>query len=185
MVRYPPIDLYDMNLSSIDNTFENNRNELRKLVVNELFKEIPGIGKGDDASYYRYNVERLLDGNKIFITRPANLKNGFDFLIHVENHEFLNGKDTPRHDDIIGDLQKKKAIDEVKFEQIKIAIDRIYGCEDSNNVINDYLELDYFDNSGLAIDVVLKIVKWFFIEQDIRYWNYSGRKMFKDGVDAI
>lgn len=24
---------------------------------------------------------------------------------------------------------------------------------------------------------ILKAIKWLFIEQDIRYWNYSGRNM--------
>ena len=31
--------------------------------------------------------------------------------------------------------------------------------------------------SGFAVDHILKTIKWLFIEQDIRYWNYSGRYM--------
>ena len=30
-------------------------------------------------------------------------------------------------------------------------------------------------NSKYPLELILKILKWMFIEQDIRYWNYSGR----------
>ena len=32
-------------------------------------------------------------------------------------------------------------------------------------------------SAGAAKLQVVKVVKWFFIEQDIRYWNHSGRDM--------
>ena len=31
--------------------------------------------------------------------------------------------------------------------------------------------------TGLPVDHIVKAIKWLFIEQDIRYWNYSGRNM--------
>jgi hypothetical protein len=30
--------------------------------------------------------------------------------------------------------------------------------------------------------MIIKTIKWLFIEQDIRYWNYSGRDMLWSGV---
>ena len=36
---------------------------------------------------------------------------------------------------------------------------------------------------GFSLEVVLKVLKWLWIEQDIRYWNYSGRQMLKASVD--
>ena len=54
-------------------------------------------------------------------------------------------------------------------------IEDVYNCkeiEDTN------LKFD----SGNSVDLILKVAKWFFIEQDIRYWNYSGRAMFMSGV---
>ena len=29
--------------------------------------------------------------------------------------------------------------------------------------------------TGYSAEHILKVLKWLFIEQDIRYWNYSGR----------
>ena len=40
-------------------------------------------------------------------------------------------------------------------------------------------------NVGLSPEHVIKVMKWLFIEQDIRYWNYSGRKMTWDIVPNI
>ena len=37
--------------------------------------------------------------------------------------------------------------------------------------------LDIEFSAGLPADHILKTIKWLFIEQDIRYWNYSGRNM--------
>ena len=34
-------------------------------------------------------------------------------------------------------------------------------------------------------EMILKVFKWLFIEQEIRYWNYSGRDMLWQGVPSI
>jgi len=53
-----------------DFTVRNNtsREELRKIVVSKFLEEEPGLGKGSDASHYRYNVETLCDGRRIYLT---------------------------------------------------------------------------------------------------------------------
>ena len=53
------------------------RLELSEIVVSKFLEEEPGLGRGDDASHYRYNVETLNDGRRIYLTRPAYLKKGF------------------------------------------------------------------------------------------------------------
>ena len=67
---------------------EGTRNEVRKRVVEKLFKEVPGMGTGEDASHYKYYVETLSTGARIYLQRPANLHNGFDFLICVEKQNY-------------------------------------------------------------------------------------------------
>ena len=56
--------------------------------------------------------KELLDGRRIFLRRPANLHNGFDFLVCVENTNFSDeGKrkrNFPKHDEIVNDLLMKK-----------------------------------------------------------------------------
>lgn len=50
---------------------------------------------------------------------------------------------------------------------------RVYECHD---VTDEELAAVCF-NSGYAVDHIVKTIKWLFIEQDIRYWNYAGRSM--------
>ena len=38
-------------------------------------------------------------------------------------------------------------------------------------------------HKGLTLEMLLKILKWLFIEQDITYWNYDGRQMLKMAID--
>ena len=40
---------------------------------------------GNKASHYKYYVETLSTGDRVYLQRPAYLHNGFDFLICVEN----------------------------------------------------------------------------------------------------
>lgn len=82
---------------------------------------------------------------------------------------------SPGFDDVYEDLKLKKQENENKFKQVILIIKKIYKCEDVN--INEYSKNIHFE-SGLPIEVILKLIKWLFIEQDIRYWNYSGRATF-------
>jgi hypothetical protein len=57
-------------------------------------------------------------------------------------------------------------------------IEHIYNCNEISP--EDYAHLRFA--SGLPVDMLLFIIKWLFIEQDVTYWNYSGRAMFMSGV---
>lgn len=154
---------------------EGSRNEVRKRVVEKLFKEEPGRGTGDEASHYKYYVETLSTGDRIYLKRPANLHNGFDFLICVENQNYSKPgerkRNYPKHDDLIADLQKKKEADPAMYKKLYNLIKRVYECHE---VCDKEID-DVSFSVGFATDHVVKVFKWFFIEQDIRYWNYSGR----------
>lgn len=174
-----------MKQETIDLFFTENssREELRKKVVNNFLKEKPGTGSGDETSRYRYNVEILEDGSKIYLTRPAYLKKGFDFRISVEGRTFLTRGDYPKHDDIFNDLIKKRSESLKKYERLHESMIRVYNCEDPTNILKDYADLKF--KMGFSVELILKVLKWFFIEQDIRDWNYSGRGMFKKRLDEI
>lgn len=169
-----------VNANKIEKFFSNSgtRNEVRERVIAEILKEAPGTGNGENQSKYLYFVETLKDGNRIYLERPANLHNGFDFLINVENINFSTTnrvKYNPSHDNIFNDLKAKKEEYPEKYKKLYKLIEDVYNCkeiEDTN------LQFD----SGYSVDLILKVAKWFFIEQDIRYWNYSGRAMFMSGV---
>ncbi|WP_253294734.1 hypothetical protein [Anaerocolumna aminovalerica] len=69
------------------------RNDIRMAIVNAFSTETPGTGKDTLASRYTYYVETLEDSRRIYLRRPANLHNGFDFIVCVENTNFnLSGR---------------------------------------------------------------------------------------------
>ena len=169
-----------VNANKIEKFFSNSgtRNEVRERVIAEFLKEAPGTGNGENQSKYLYFVETLKDGNRIYLERPANLHNGFDFLINVENINFSTTnrvKYNPSHDNIFNDLKAKKAESPENYKKLYKLIEDVYNCKEIQDT-----NLKFKD--GYSVDLILKVAKWFFIEQDIRYWNYSGRAMFMSGV---
>lgn len=159
------------------------RNKVRMKVVNELSKEEPGQGKKDLASRYTYYVETLNDGNRIYLRRPANLHNGFDFVVGVENTNFNpNGRKRsyPKHDDIINDLKNKKAQSLKQYKHLFSILEKVYKCE---SLSDDCTDLIF--KTGYSPELIIKTLKWLFIEQDIRYWNYSGRDMLWKAICNI
>lgn len=80
-------------------------------IVNKFAEETPVTGRDDDASGYTYYVETLKNGDRVYLQRPANLYNGFDFLVCVENANYAESgkrvRNFLKHEDIEYDLMKK------------------------------------------------------------------------------
>ncbi len=160
----------------------NSRNELRKYVVLKFMEENPGRGTGKFVSRYKYIVERFSDGRKLYLIRPAQYKMGFDFQIWMENWNKSNLNKMPSYQDIIQDLKYKQEENHYNFNILLNGIEKIYICEDDDRII-DWLKAKKINfSTGENVDVLLKIIKWMFIEQDIRYWNFSGRLKLKNFI---
>jgi hypothetical protein len=159
------------------------RPELRQRVVKKFLTENPGEGTGDLASKYRYNTELTDAGSWVYLMRPANLKNGFDFLICVEDIRFSNNRNYPAHSDIIDDLKRKKVSNPKNFQKLLSGIIEVYNCKDPFLFPQENRIIRF--SSGYSSDLILFVLKWLFIEQDIRYWNYSGRAMLMKGIKDI
>lgn len=162
----------------IEKCFSNkgSRNDVRKRVIACFMEEEPGIGAGDDSSKYTYYVETLADGNRVFLTRPAFLNQGFDFVIRVENADYGHKgsyKNVPTHKDISVDLEAKKKENPEMYAKFYELLKKVFECQDIEEI--EYSKLHF--ESGLSPEHILKVIKWLFIEQDIAYWNYSGRNM--------
>ena len=146
-------------------------------VVSEFAKEEFGQGKKNLASRYIYFVETLNDGNRVYLQRPANLHNGFDFLVCVENINYAKpGKkkrNYPKHDEFKEDLLDKKKENPKMYKKLYSILRQVFECHDVSDKEINAIKF----KAGLPVDHVIKVTKWLFIEQDIRYWNYSGRNM--------
>lgn len=156
---------------------EGTRNEVRMRVVDRLALEEAGTGKDENASRYIYYVETLADGNRVYLQRPANLHNGFDFLVCVEGINYAPAgkrkRNYPKHQDFADDLETKKHEDAKMYKKFFCLLEKVYLCHD---VAEEEIQSIHF-KSGYSPEHILKAIKWLFIEQDIRYWNYSGKNM--------
>lgn len=161
-------------ISTIDFTnkiFSENRAQLRQEVIQEFLKEMPGFGKGNETSRYEYNI-KIIGKYRIYLKRPAQFNNGFDFTLNVEGINFNpNSRYTtrPTHQNIIDDLFNKKNENYIEYIKLFREIENIFYCKSFN--------YNYIFNTGIPTEILLECIKWLFIEQDITYWNYSGRAM--------
>jgi len=158
----------------------NSRIELRKAIVNAFLNEKGGYWKDNKkhVTRYKYYVETLTDSRRIYLLRPTFLNKGIDFQVWVEKFDKENDK-RPSHKDIFADLKLKKEENSKEFNNLIDAIEKVWNCEEPDNILK---ETKFSYNKGLSVELLLKILKWLFIEQDITYWNYDGRTMLRDAI---
>ncbi len=156
----------------------NDRTALRNHILNCWMSEDPN-------TKYRYDVEALADGKKIYLERPGRLNKGCDFVIFIEGDlTFKNGNDKPpKHNFILDDLRgKKQQLNSEQWEQLLKAIEAIYDCQPYHTASVFCSELP---NESKSFELVLKTLRWFFIEQDITYWNRQGRYMLHSSILSL
>lgn len=150
---------------------------VRKVIETFINNESKERGHGIK---FRYPVEKLSKFDYLYIYRPAGLnKYNFDFKVEIQKVFNLN-KGT--HDDIKSDILNKSKENPSVFPHLLKAINVLFSCEenDVNVILNRYPKLINAFKIGADIEVLLKVLKWLFIMEDIVYWNYLGRrKLFK------
>tara|TARA_R110002050_G_scaffold35773_1_gene89698 strand:- start:615 stop:1154 length:540 start_codon:yes stop_codon:yes gene_type:complete len=169
--------------------FSNNRSDFRKEIIGVFLNENAGTGKGSDTTRYKYVVKVLQDGRKVYLSRPANFNNGFDFTLNVENTNFnlglinIKGKakrasTRPTHENILTDLRNKKVENNALYDSLIAQVELIYKCQKPTKV-------NFTFKTGHSSELILECIKWLFEEQDVTYWNYSGRSMFYNAIKEI
>ncbi|VVB81524.1 Uncharacterised protein [uncultured archaeon] len=156
------------------------RKELRDAIVIKFLEEKGGYWKEGvkHVTRFRYYVETLADGRRVFLFRPTHLNKGIDFQVWVE--KFQDDKDgRPSHKDVFADLKGKNIEDSKKCLELAELINRVWLCEDPDDVLKGN---SLVFKSGWSVEMLLKILKWLFIEQDITYWNYDGRGMLWSAI---
>ncbi|MBP3448993.1 MAG: hypothetical protein J6K22_00860 [Spirochaetaceae bacterium] len=159
----------------------NSREEARRKVVNEFLDEKFGTGNGDLSSKYEYTVESF-NNYHVVLKRPAPLNKGFDFVVYTPSIYYkTKGKrrhQNPSHNDIVQILSKTKTnIGDKSYEPIKKLIGDIFDLNDFNIEIANGILFSDADGKEHPLAILLLAIRWLFIEQDITYWNTSGRSM--------
>lgn len=163
-----------------------NRTDVRKEMVMLFLDEVAGTGKGENTSKYNYIVASYRQ-YKIIIKRPGLLNKGFDFGVDIDGLKFKNTKNNgfhiPSHKDIINILQQVQFDYPENYDTIKYALNRLYNLENISSTEFENIKFkDYIQNEH-PIYIILLAIKWLFIEQDITYWNWSGRNMLKTSLE--
>lgn len=171
-----------MNIVDLSNhQFPNNRDLFRKQLIGFFLNETPGTGKDVNTSKYQYIVKKI-NGHDVYLSRPAQFNNGFDFTLNVSNINFNAGggraTTRPTHKNILDDLLGKKNENPVLYASLLAEITNIYNCQPPKTTNFAFV-------SGYSSEIILECIKWLFAEQDVTYWNYSGRAMFYDGILSV
>lgn len=142
------------------------------------------LNENRDERYIGYTVDELQNGADVFLIRPAWLNKGYDFKVCVEGWD-ESANPAPSHSEIYSDLYWKREHDQQdSFEALCHAVLDIHEGESPDSVLETYDEK--FDFSvGRTPAALLKPLPWLFIEQDIRYWNYTGRDMTIKTVEEL
>jgi hypothetical protein len=162
-------------LNDVDNI--NDKSAIRNYLLKKWINEEPN-------EKYRYFVETLINGNRIYLERPGRLNKGCDFIIYIENHMlYKNGNDKPPpHDFILYDLViKKKVLTDIEWQNLINSITSIFNCQSYSIASQTSQDLNIV---GESYEVILKTLRWLFIEQDITYWSGQGRSMLFDKILA-
>lgn len=147
------------------------RNAIVKKVVSTFIRvEYQQKGKGVT---FRYPVEKLPDNRRLFITRPGHKKN-FDFKVEVTEEM---GLEEGKHEQVVLDLRMKKQRNPQGFEDFLRAVKEVYHCSENDieRLLPRYSNLKGAFDTGAEVEVILKILKWLFIMEDIVYWDVEGR----------
>jgi hypothetical protein len=147
------------------------RHNIVKKVVNTFIKT-EHLKKGKGIAF-RYPVEILPDKQLLYISRPGHKKN-FDFkVVVVINHGFGEGS----HREIAEDLRKKRKENPKAFKLFSEVLTKIYNSteNDVDAILRQHRSLKKSFKKGGNVELLLKIIKWMFIMEDIVYWDNEGR----------
>jgi hypothetical protein len=131
---------------------------------------------------YRYFVDTYDNGLSIYLERPGRLNKGCDFVIYAENaYVWGNGNDRPPdHNFVLNDMmQKKTVLTSDQWSMFISAIELIYNAQPYDTTIQYTSSLP---SIGRSYELTIKLIKWFFIEQDITYWFGEGRRMLYKAI---
>lgn len=133
----------------------------------------------------RYYVETLSNDKRIYLERPTFLNKGCDFVLYAEDViTYKNGNDkAPSHNDVLNDLKiKKSTLSLEQYAELLEAIKCIYNMRPYSEA---KAHVENLPQVEWSYELLLKLLRWLFIEQDITYWAGDGRKMLYTAIITI
>ena len=99
-------------------------------------------------------------------------------LDFVTSHSFYIAKKADGSPNILG-IDGTRLLEDTSKEDKKInpSTTSEDSLQSSDEDVTDDKIMGLSFKTGLPVDHIVKVIKWLFIEQDITYWNTSGRSM--------
>ena len=160
---------------SLDVNHLTDKKEIRVFILKTWLEEKQG-------TVYRYFVETLANGKRIYLERPTQKNKGCDFVIFVED-QWLNKTNSndkpPKHERLFEILRELKNSNNSKDKE------QIFNCFQKLHSSNFIPKKITISCNTQKLELALKLARWFFIEQDVTYWNYNGRDMLFGGIKNL
>lgn len=152
------------------------KNMAKKQFADELVK-IP---------YRGYEVEDIVDGRKIVITKPGGKSNygrplKEDFLVFIYDPKQKTLWQIS-HKQIYDDLVAKSNADTAETIKILTALELVYNGEEPDDVLD---KIKPTNPIGELPEVILKAYKWIWGQEDVNYPNGEGRAMSFNGIKEL
>ena len=147
----------------------------------EIFRQ-----KLEEISYRGYEVEKISDGRSVVITKPGG-KFVFgairrdDFMVWIYNPD-QKTLWLISHKNILEDLKEKSLADPGKTLEIISALERVYKGEEPDDILKDLVVKNL---AGESPEVLLKVYKWIWGQEDINYPTGKGRAMSWEGITDL
>ncbi|MFZ3383453.1 MAG: hypothetical protein WA144_05970 [Candidatus Methanoperedens sp.] len=126
-----------------------------------------------------YNVEVLSDGRNVCITKPG-YKGDDDFIVWILI-ESDNELWRISHEEIFDDLKNKMDQNSNETKKVILALKRVHAGEEPEEVLSEYPQLGE-SLDGYATDLILKVYKWIWGQEDCNYPNGEGRNMSMNAI---
>lgn len=130
-----------------------------------------------------YHVETASDGSRICVTKPGG-KTFQDFQVWVVKP---NGDAwRPSHGEIFDDLEAKCQNNSVVGREVVRALQRVHAGEEPGDAAQP-LPKATADLPGYPADLILKVYKWIFAQEDCNYPppRFEGRNMSMKGIEKL
>lgn len=129
-----------------------------------------------DVPYLLYEVEQISTGEKIVINKPGGkrswgrlAKNDFMVFIYSPDNE---GLWLISHDEILADLKLKYQTEQDATINIIYGLKEVCEGKEPNSVIESR---NLKNINGIAVEILLKVYKWIWGQEDCNYPNAQGR----------
>jgi hypothetical protein len=133
--------------------------------------------------YLLYEVEQLKNGDKIVINKPGGKRNfkrlaRNDFMVFI--YKPSNGSLwLISHDEIKSDLQDKYNIAPKDTKEIINGLYKVYQGQEPDDVL-DTLKAKI--DTGLSPEIIYKVYKWIWGQEDCNYPTGAGRSLSMNGI---